>query len=349
VVSQPLARPRVTIKDVARACGLAPSTVSNALSGSGYVAEGTRAQVLDMARRLDYRASSVARGLRLQRSWSVGLLLADIANPWFPELVRGVEDVLWSAGINLVLCNTDYQDEKEDAYLRHLVDKQVDGLILASTGAQSAAVARLQAEGVPLVMLSRRHASVATDYVGMDNAGGTAAAVGHLVGLGHRRIAFIAGRIGSSAAAERKEGFRQAMLAHLGAAPPALIEQGDYSIASGSAAARRLLARDPPPTAIVSANDFMAYGAIEVATRAGLSVPGDLSVTGFDDILVSALSLIGLTTIRPPTWRLGAAAAELLLKRVGKKAGGPRDSIILPSELVIRATTGPCSPAAQPR
>ena len=121
-MSQPLARPRVTIKDVARACGLAPSTVSNALSGSGHVAEATRAQVLDMARRLDYRASSVARGLRLQRSWSVGLLLADIANPWFPELVRGVEDVLWSAGINLVLCNTDYQEAKEDAYLRHLLD-----------------------------------------------------------------------------------------------------------------------------------------------------------------------------------------------------------------------------------
>jgi len=341
VVSRAPTCPRATIKDVARACGVAPSTVSNALSGSGYVRDDTRAQVLDAAKRLGYRASSVARGLRMQRSWSVGLLLADIANPWFPELVRGVEDVLWSAQINLVLCNTDYQAEKEDAYLRHLIDKRVDGLILASTGAESPAVPRLQAEGVPLVMLNRRHGSVATDYVGMDNKGGVAAAVAHLAELGHSRIGFIAGRISSSAASERREGYLLAMAAHFGAAPPELIAQGDYSIVSGFEATRRLLALTPPPTAIVSANDFMAYGAIDAITLAGMSVPRDISVTGFDDILVSGLSLIRLTTVRPPTWKLGATAAELLLKRVGKKALGLRESVILPSELVVRGTTGP--------
>jgi DNA-binding LacI/PurR family transcriptional regulator len=339
VVSRAPTRPRATIKDVARACGVAPSTVSNALSGSGYVRDDTRAQVLDAAKRLGYRASSVARGLRMQRSWSVGLLLADIANPWFPELVRGVEDVLWSAQINLVLCNTDYQAEKEDAYLRHLLDKRVDGLILASTGAESPAVPRLQAEGVPLVMLNRRHGSVATDYVGMDNKGGIAAAVKHLVELGHRRIAFIAGRISSSAANERREGYLLAMAEHLGSAPPDLMVQGDYSIVSGFEAARRLLALTPRPTAIVSANDFMAYGAIDAITRAGMAVPKDISVTGFDDILVSGLSLIGLTTVRPPTWKLGATAAELLLQRVAKKGAAHRESIVLPSELVVRATT----------
>jgi LacI family transcriptional regulator len=341
VVSRAPTRPRATIKDVARACGVAPSTVSNALSGSGYVRDDTRAQVLDAAKRLGYRASSVARGLRMQRSWSVGLLLADIANPWFPELVRGVEDVLWSAQINLVLCNTDYQAEKEDAYLRHLLDKRVDGLILASTGAESPAVPRLQSEGVPLVMLNRRHASVATDYVGMDNKGGVGAAVKHLVELGHRRIAFIAGRISSSAASERREGYLLAMAEHVGPAPAELMAQGDYSIVSGFEAARRLLALTPRPTAIISANDFMAYGAIDAITRAGMSVPKDMSVTGFDDILVSGLSLIGLTTVRPPTWKLGATAAELLLQRVGKKGVAPRESIILPSELVVRTTTGP--------
>ena len=341
MVSRAPTCPRATIKDVARACGVAPSTVSNALSGSGYVRDDTRAQVLDAAKRLGYRASSVARGLRMQRSWSVGLLLADIANPWFPELVRGVEDVLWSAQINLVLCNTDYQAEKEDTYLRHLIDKRVDGLILASTGAESPAVPRLQAEGVPLVMLNRRHGSVATDYVGMDNKGGVAAAVAHLAELGHSRIGFIAGRISSSAASERREGYLFAMAAHFGAAPPELIAQGDYSIVSGFEATRRLLALTPPPTAIVSANDFMAYGAIDAITRAGMSVPRDISVTGFDDILVSGLSLIRLTTVRPPTWKLGATAAELLLKRVGKKALGLRESVILPSELVVRGTTGP--------
>ena len=333
------ARTRTTIKDVARACGVAPSTVSNALSARGYVRDETRAKVLDAAERLGYRASAVARGLRMQRSWSVGLLVADIANPWFPELVRGVEDVLWSAQINLVLCNTDYQPEKEDAYLRHLIDKQVDGLILASTGSESPAVPRLQAEGVPLVMLNRRHGTVATDYVGMDNRGGVAAAVAHLVELRHRRIGFIAGRTDSSAAQERKEGYLRAMAAHFGAAPQELIAQGDYSIVSGTDAARRLLALAAPPTAIVSANDFMAYGAIDAITEAGLAVPRDVSVTGFDDIFVSALPRIALTTVRPPTRKLGATAAELLLKQVARK-GAERESVILPSELVIRRTTG---------
>src|SRR6185369_14671756 len=175
--------------------------------------------------------------------------------------------------------------------------------------------------------------------VGMDNKGGVAAAVKHLVDLGHRRIAFIAGRISSSAANERREGYQLAMAEHVGPAPSELMVQGDYSIVSGCEAARRLLALTPRPTAIVSANDFMAYGAIDAITRAGMSVPKDLSVTGFDDILVSGLSLIGLTTVRPPTWKLGATAAELLLQRVGKKGAAARESIILPSELVIRATT----------
>jgi DNA-binding LacI/PurR family transcriptional regulator len=308
--------------------------------GSGYVQDDTRAQVLDAAKRLGYRASSVA-GCACSAAGRSGSLLADIANPGFPLFVRGVEDVLWSAQINLVLCNTDYQAEKEDTYLRHLIDKRVDGLILASTGAESPAVPRLQAEGVPLVMLNRRHGSVATDYVGMDNKGGVAAAVAHLAELGHSRIGFIAGRISSSAASERREGYLFAMAAHFGAAPPELIAQGDYSIVSGFEATRRLLALTPPPTAIVSANDFMAYGAIDAITRAGMSVPTDISVTGFDDILVSGLSLIRLTTVRPPTWKLGATAAELLLKRVSKKALGLRESVILPSELVVRGTTGP--------
>ncbi len=332
---------RATIKDVARACGVAPSTVSNALHGKGYVRGRTRTRILEAAQQLGYRASSVARGLRLQRSWSVGMLVADIANPWFPELVRGAEDVLWAQQINLVLCNTDYRPEKEAAYLRDLLDKRVDGLIFASTAASSEAIPRLQEEGVPLVMLNRRHATVATDYVGMDNRVGIAAAIAHLAALGHRRIGFIAGRLGSSAAEERREGYRAAIMALTGAMDETLMVQGDYSIASGEAAARRLMALAEPPTAIVSANDFMAYGAMQAITAAGLAVPGDVSVTGFDDIFMSGLSLIGLTTVRPPTPLLGARAAETLLARIGGTAPAGPVEVVLPSELAVRRTTGP--------
>lgn len=332
---------RATIKDVARACGVAPSTVSNALGGKGYVRGRTRARILEAAERLGYRASSVARGLRLQRSWSVGMLVADIANPWFPELVRGAEDVLWAQQINLVLCNTDYRPEKEAAYLRDLLDKRVDGLIFASTAASSEAIPRLQAEGIPLVMLNRRHATVATDYVGMDNRVGIAAVIAHLAGLGHRRIGFIAGRLGSSAAEERREGYRAAVAALAGAVDERLMAQGDYSIAAGEDAARRLMALAEPPTAIVSANDFMAYGAMQAIAAAGLAVPGDVSVTGFDDIFMSGLPLVGLTTVRPHTPMLGARAAETLLARIGGSAPAEPVEIVLPGELAVRRTTGP--------
>ncbi len=332
----PRAQQRATIKDVARAARVAPSTVSKALCGKGHFSQETQSRVLAAAERLGYRSSSQARGLRLQRSWSVGLLLVDITNPWFPEIVRGVEDALWAAGINLVLCNTDYRPDKEEAYLLQLLDQGVDGLILASAGAASEAVPRLQRQDVPLVMLNRRHRTAATDYVGMDNAGGIAEAVAHLAALGHRRIGFMAGPRGSSAASERLEGFRAGVMKQLGGCDDSMIEQGDYSIASGFAAAQRLLARRP--TAIVSANDFMAYGAIDAILRAGLAVPRDVSLTGFDNSFVSALPAIALSTVDPQTRMLGAEAARLILRRIADKKA-PVQSIVLPARLVIRQST----------
>jgi DNA-binding LacI/PurR family transcriptional regulator len=333
-------QPTVTIKDVAQACGVAPSTVSNALSGKAYVRARTREQVAAAAERLGYRASSLARGLRLQRTWTVGVLLADIANPFFPDLVRGMEDVLWAKHYNLMLCNTDYDKEKATAYLRHLLDKRLDGLILASTAADSPDVALLREHGVPFVMLNRRHRTLATDYVGIDNRRGTAAAVTHLAELGHERIAFIRGPQDSSAAEDRFSGYLDEMRRRFAVFDSRLVAPGDYSIDAGRRACGRFLALDRPPTAIVSANDFMAIGAMAVLRERGLSVPRDMSVTGFDDIYVSALPWIDLTTLRPHSRELGAHAAQVLLARIDKTADGPAD-IVLPPTLVERGTTAP--------
>lgn len=334
-------RSKITIQDVADASGVAPSTVSKALAGKLHVRPETKVRVLEAARSLGYRASSVARGLRLQQTWSVGLVLADVSNPFFPDIVRGIEDVLWTHEYNLIVCNTDYRKDKEAAYLQHLLAKQLDGLILASTASDSDEVPRLQAQGIPFVMLNRRHQSVRTDYVGMDNDGGVRAAMNHLHALGHRRFAFIRGRADSSAAQERFEAYR-AMLKALGLSfDAALVATGDYSIDAGRAAAAQFLALSELPTAIVSANDFMAIGAMGVLAEHGIDVPGRVSVTGFDNIFVSALPEVNLTTVQPHSWKLGASAAELLLERI---AGGgdarPRE-IILPTELVIRGTTAP--------
>lgn len=338
------ARP-ATIKDVARACGLAPSTVSNALSGKPVVRPETRAAVEAAAARLGYRASSLARGLRLQRTWTVGALVADIANPFFADLVRGMEDRLWAEGYSLAICSTDYDPAKEAALLHLLLDKRLDGLILASTAADSDEILRLGRLGVPFVLLNRRHVRQPADYVGMANAAGTAAAVAHLADLGHRRIAFIKGPERSSAAGERLEGYRSEMGRRFGPVDEALIAPGDYAAEQGRAAVDRFLALPAPPSAIVSANDFMALGAMERLRERGLAVPRDLSVVGFDDIFVAALPWIGLTTVRPHSRDLGARAAELLLSRIGRPPGAPRE-VILPCDLVVRGTTGPAAPSA---
>ena len=334
-------RSKVTIQDVAKASGVAPSTVSKALGGKLYVRPETKGRVLEAARTLGYRASSVARGLRLQQTWSVGLVLADVSNPFFPDIVRGIEDVLWSQEYNLIVCNTDYRKDKEAAYLQHLLAKQLDGLILASTASDSDEVPHLQSQGIPFVMLNRRHQSVRTDYIGMDNDGGVRAALAHLHSLGHRRIAFIKGRADSSAAQERFDSYRAA-LPDLGLKfDAALVASGDYSIESGRAAATQFLALAELPTAIVSANDFMAIGTMGVLAEHGIDVPGRVSVTGFDNIFVSALPEINLTSVQPHSWKLGASAAELLLERIAGSGDARPREIILPTELVIRGTTAP--------
>jgi len=333
-------QPPVTIKDVAQACGVAPSTVSNALTGKGYVRAKTRDQVMATAARLGYRASSLARGLRLQRTWTVGVLVADIANPFFPDLVRGMEDVLWAQHYNLMLCNTDYDKAKEAAYLRHLVDKRLDGLILASTAADSPEVLALRERGMPFVMLNRRHRTLATDYVGIDNRRGTATAVQHLAELGHSRIAFIRGPKDSSAAEDRLSGYLDEMRRRFALFDERLIAPGDYSIEAGRRAGAQFLALDQPPTAIVSANDFMAIGAMAALGERGLSVPRDMSVTGFDDIFMSALPWIDLTTLHPHSRELGKRTAEALLARIDKTANGPADIVLAPT-LIHRGTTAP--------
>jgi LacI family transcriptional regulator, galactose operon repressor len=339
-------RSKITIKQVAAASGVAPSTVSNALTGKGYVAPETRSRVVEAAESLGYRASSLARSLRLQQTWSVGLLLADVSNPFFPAVVRGIEDVLWGQQYNLVLCNTDYRKDKEAAYLRHLLDKQLDGLILASTASDSDDVLQLQAQGVPFVMLNRRHVSAKTHYVGMDNEGGVGMALDHLLALGHRRIAFIKGRGDSSAAEERYQGYRAALQRAGIAFDEALVAYGDYTIESGHAAAVRFMRLARLPTAIVSANDFMAFGAMALFKERGVRVPEEVSVIGFDDIFVSSLPWIELTTVRPQSWQLGASAAELLLDLIGRRRKGGAKEIILPNELIVRATTAPAKPGA---
>lgn len=329
---------RPTIRDVAAEAGLALSTVSNALSNQRYVSDSTRSKVLEAANKVGYRVSYIARSLRTQRTYSLAILVGDISNPFFPELVRGAEDVASAEGYNLVLCNTDYREEKQKAYLQVLQDQQVDGIIVASQIRNGQNIKEVYDDGVPLALINQRYDDIDTDYVGVDNLTGVKEICDHLWQRGHRRIGFITGREGSTAASDRFEGFVRAMKTLNGGHDERLVQPGDWTYGSGVAAARRMLAMVNRPTAIIGANDLMALGAIEAMAEFDFAVPDDISVVGIDDIFLSSMPSANLTTLRQPKWIAGATAARLLISRIANP-DAPLNRVIIPPEFVIRGTT----------
>lgn len=332
--------PRVTIRDVARESGVALSTVSNALMGKPYVSTRTRRQVQEVAERLGYRPSAVARALRKQRSFSVGVLMADIANPTFPEILRGIEDVLSADQCALFLSNTDGSLERQVHYMHHMLDRQVDGFVLVSQHVDAPEVQALLDGGPPTVLVHRRSRQREMDYVGLDNADSMRQTVDYLADLGHRRIGFVRGPDLSTTAEERRVGFIDAMAEAGLPCLPNLIVPGGYSYEAGLLAGRQLLALPEGPSAVIASNDLAAIGIMSAATELGIAIPDSLSVVGIDDIYLAALPPIGLTTIRQPKRQVGAAAARLLLQRIEKPAA-PRQpqQLIFATQLIVRATT----------
>jgi LacI family transcriptional regulator len=248
----------VTIQDVARASGVAPSTVSNALAGKPHVRDTTRRLVEETAAALGYRASTMARGLRLRRSWTIGLIISDIANPFFASVARGVEDVALAAGWHTIIGNSDYSSEKQAASVQTLLDRGVDGLILACQDSEGEHVAELAAGGVPFVLFNRRHRRVVADYVGVDNRAGILAGMCHLAKLGHRRIGFIRGPDNSTVTGERHRAYEEASTALGLTIDDRLLASADLTIEGGERAARTLLRGPRTPTAILATNDFMS-------------------------------------------------------------------------------------------
>jgi LacI family transcriptional regulator len=333
---------RVTIRDVAIKSGHAVSTVSNALADKRHVSEETKQHVKQVAAELGYRPSTLARALRMRLSSTIGVLVADVGNPATPEFIRGVDDIAVREGCTILLCNTDDQESRQISQMETLLDRQVDGMILISQHVESPAVRRLL-DQVPFVLLQRRSSRFRDDYVGSDNHGGTGATVDHLVDLGHRRIGFITGPGSSSTAMERLEAFESGVLARGCDSDPELVFRADYSRNSGYRAMEYFASLDTPPTAIIASNDVNALGVLDAANDMGLRIPQDMSVIGCDDIEFASLRRIDLTTLTLPKRDMGAAATELLLRRIhAKRTVQPRE-IIMPTRLTIRGS------AAAPR
>jgi len=332
----------VTIKDVARESGVNISTVSRSLNGSYGVNKETRERVIAVAHRLNYRPNRVARGLATGQSNTLGLIVSDIRNPYFSEVARGAEDAAWHAGCDVVLCNSDLDPAKQMRYVSSLLEKRVDGMLVNSIADLSKRQQeQLAASGIPIVLLNRPAGVKAFSSISVENYEGGVLAGNYLLELGHRKMAFLSGPKRHGSFSERGRGFEFA-LAQSGKAAEPLILNDDQSFAGGYQMTKQLLSQDRAITAVFAANDVIAYGLIRAAMEAGLRIPQDLSVVGFDDLEMSAILHPPLTTIRQPKYEIGRAAMEMLLARTkarGRSAAEPEHRI-LGVQLVIRESCG---------
>lgn len=332
-----------TLTDVARLAGVSTMTVSRVINDSGYASPEARARVNRAISELGYMPNVLARQLRSKRTKTIALVVTDIANPFFTTIARGVEDAARAQGYAVMFCNTDESEAQEIEYVRVLIQRQVDGVLLVPATDSSASLQLLHKHGLPVVVLDRRIHSGGVDEVRTDSEAGAHVAVRHLLDLGHRRIAVLTGPEAVSTAADRVAGYRRAM-AEEGLEPDGeLVIFGGYNETSGYEMTRRILDVRPQPTALFAANNFIAFGAIRALREAGMSTPEDMSIAVFDDLPPGWVFDPFLTVVSQPAYEIGKQAAELMLERLAGKAPAESRTIVLPSELITRRSTAPLS------
>jgi LacI family transcriptional regulator, repressor for deo operon, udp, cdd, tsx, nupC, and nupG len=331
---------RPTIDDVARLAGVSIATVSRCLHTPDIVAVQTRDRVLTAVRQTGYTLNTAAQSLRQRRSNAVLVVVPDIGNTFFSELLGGIEAEAAAAGLTMLIGDTGRIKAREDAYVRYLLNGRADGaLLLADPQSDWFAVPTLSPQAVqPIVTISEVGPASGPLTVSIDNEAAAHAAVSHLIAQGHRRIVHVRGPESNILTVQRVTGYRRA-LAEAGLAQRLELEfPGDFGLDGGRAAFERFTALTDRPTALFFANDEMAMGFLATAYAAGVRVPHDVSVIGFDDIHFAKASIPALTTIRQPRAEMGAAAMRLLLQVI---AGEAPASVRLPYELVIRDSTAP--------
>lgn len=326
-----------TMRDVAARANVSVATVSHVINGTRFVDPQTVDRVRLAIEALGYRPNSLARGLRRSETSTIGMLLPDNSNPFFGEIARAIEDVGFTQGYNVILCNSDGSEAKEAAYVDTLLSKQIDGIILISSGNSFAPLHTILNAGVPCVVIDRELGDLAVDQVLIDNEYGGYLAGQYLVRLGHRRMGYIAGPNQLSLSAHRLTGFKRALNEAGLMLPDEAMVPGDFLYTGGAEGMRALLRRDLGLTAVFAANDRMAVGAISVLQRAGLNVPQDISVVGYDNIPLANAMWPSLTTIAQPMTEMGQTGISLLLERIKRRDENlPPRRVMLPVRLVER-------------
>jgi LacI family transcriptional regulator len=333
-----------TIVDVAARAGVSTATVSRVLSGSATALPATRERVLEAARELSYHPSGVARALKRAETRTIGLVITDIANPFFPQIVRGVEDEAHRRGYGVLLCNAADDPARELATLDLLVERRVDGIIVASGRATRRLGERLAALPMPVVLVNAEARVRGLASIGTAQRAGARLAADHLLGLGHRRLAFVGAPAGHVAAGPRRAGVVDALRAARLDPASLVAVPGDGRVEGGMHAVAALLDDGEMPTGIVAYNDLAAIGVLRALRAAGIGVPASVSVIGFDDIEPASWTDPPLTTIRQPTAEMGRWAVDRIASALRGTDETARQT--LAPELVVRGSTAPPPPDA---
>ncbi|MCL5986537.1 MAG: LacI family transcriptional regulator [Actinobacteria bacterium] len=324
-----------TIREIARLTGLSVGTVSNVLNDVDTVSKENRVKVLEAIKELNYTPSRIARSLSKKSTKNVAFIIPDITNPFFPEVVRGAQDLLAKKGYYVFLCNSDNDPEKEESYIYDLISMWVDGIIIAPSDSDYRNLDVFSRITSPLIIVDREVEELKRDLVIVNNKKGSYEMVNFLIGNGHKKIVALMGPEHVRTAQKRHEGWEKAMSEN-GLFSDDLVDWGSFSIDSGYEMARKMLDNVGGFDAIFAGNDLIAIGAIQLLEEKGFRVPDDISVAGFDDIYISRFMKPPLTTVRQPIYRIGEIAAELLLERMSSTEQPEPKRIIVDGELVIR-------------
>ncbi len=331
----------VTIRDVAKLAGVSPITVSrvaNLLPGVNVV---TRKRVEQAIAELHYVPNAMAKSLRSKRTHTLALVLTDITNPFWTTIARGVEDTAAQKNYHVILCNTDENPVKEANYISILLQRRVDGIILAPSTKDKKRLELLKRQNVPCVLIDRKVAGFKSDIVRSDSKEGARRLTAHLIGLGHRAIAIISGPAGISTAEERLDGYKQALCEQSIPVDGHFIKQGSYKQDSSAQFVKELLAQPNPPTAIIATNNFMGMSVLQELRQSGLRVPEDMALVCFDDIPQASLIYPFLTVCSQDAYKMGVVSAQLLIERItAKSARRKMREIVLDTELVVRKSCG---------
>lgn len=339
-----------TLADIAASAGVTPMTVSRVVNGNGYVSAETREKVLHAVSAMNYRRNGLARGLKRQRTDTIGLVLGDIANPFAAELARAVREVMSGRGYNVFICVSEHSAREDIAAFESLADHRVDGVIVATRANKPGndRLAEMIEGGIPVVLIGRDFRHPNADLIAADNLRGGYDATTHLIALGHKNIGFIGVTPTSGVGLRRYHGYLEAMREHglkvderhiVGRADDGDQWPGYSTETMGYEWMKKLLSLRKRPTAVFARNDFTAVGAMSAAKEAGLKIPQDVAIVGYDDVPLAAHTTPPLTTVRQPTREQGRIAAEALLRRMESAETPAREERVMPCELVVRAST----------